>query len=207
MKFSKIECTGPLLGALNAPVDLENRIRRDPIGSTFVYSQSDNAALFAHPFDHSTYPDQVFTLVVDGEALWVWEKVQEKDKAARIEVFVSKETERFDDQFLVDLVREAFSAWKNDEQFSLPISIRNRSRSPKAPRNPEQIIAALNKFMTLMPPGTEDLVDDLFVPALVRPEEIDDFVAFGRRNGFEGLGPEARSLFGPVLRKLERGGE
>ena len=203
MPFTKTECTSALLKELAAPLTLEKEIGQHPVGQSCIVDTPMRTALFPHPFHHSTYPDQSFTLIVDGQLFRVWEKIGDSSGGNRIEVYVSKETEHFEDSVLVSLIRDAFSVLRGASEPTLPVLVKNRTLPPKPPRDPEKIIAGLNKFLKLMPPGSEQLSQDLFVPALVRPEELEAFVSYGRNTAWKGLDTEAMDLFREVLVRLE----
>ena len=204
MPFIKTECTDELLKEFAAPsaLELEKEIGRHPFSQACIVDVSRRAALFTHPFHHSTYPDQAFTLIVDGQLFRVWEIVGNNSGGDRIDVYVSKGAEHFEDGVLMSLVRDAFSVLRGTGECTLPIMVARPLRLI-FPRDPEKIIVFLNKFRTLMPPGLEQVAQNFFVPALVRPEELEAFVDYGRKTRWKGLDPKAMDLFREVLVRLE----
>ncbi|MFZ5755881.1 MAG: hypothetical protein ACOY3X_03155 [Pseudomonadota bacterium] len=157
--------------------------------------------MFIHPVHHSTYPDQSFTFLIDGHLLNVWETAGGRE-THKIEIFVKKESEHFSDEFLLGIAKEAFSALQAADDFSTPIFVKGRTILPKPPRDPAKVIAGINKYMELAFPDTEELAKTLFVPALVRPEELDAFLAYVSETGLGEISPAAQSLFREVIEQL-----
>jgi hypothetical protein len=208
MSFEKIHCTASLAAELGLPAGLFHNKNRNPIGRTVFYDVASKVALVPHAFHHSTYPDQDFTLVIDGKCLIAWDKPKRGETPHHVEIHVNKETEHFDDAALIATARQAFAGLRGvgEDAFETPIEIRGRALPPPAAREPQEVIAFLNKFTALAPRGAGEFFWTIsvqsFVPALVRTNELDALVQYGKATGWSGLTAETRQRFGDALNRL-----
>lgn len=193
MPFIQTDCTSKILKKLAASSNLEKNIGQQPVGKPCYVDISRKAALFPHRFDRTSFPDETFTLIINSQLFEVFERRSSYDN--KIKVTVHEETQDIQDTILESLIREVFSVVKGVNQSSLPIIEINRSMIPKPPRKPKNIISDLNSFIKIMPTGSEYLVENLFVPTLVRPNEIESFVKYGRSTAWKGLNHKAKELF------------
>ncbi len=208
MHFEKVRCTESLVEEFGLPLGLLQNKHRNPVGRTVVCSLEGKVVLISNPLHYSCYPDQDFTLVIDGECFPVWEKPKSEKRPHQVEVYVRKETERFDDAKLKGIARRAFASLRGvgEDVYETPIEIRGRTPQPPAARAPQEVIDFLNEFTSLAPMFGADIFWSIavksFVPALLRPDEVNAFVEYGEETRWSGLTPEARKRFGEVLKQL-----
>ncbi len=199
MPYINTICTSELLNELG--IDSEKAISQRIIGHPCAVDSLKKSAAIAHPFSHSTYPDRGFTFVVKNHALNVWGKPGECG-TNRIEIFVGKESEYLSDDFLIGEAKEAFSVLGILSDSETPIHVKGRTPPPKPPRAPAKVIAGLNKYMQIAPPGVEELAKNLFVPILVRSDELDAFLGYVSEAGLDELSLDAQELFREVIERL-----
>lgn len=188
--------------SLGLPANLATLLGEDPTSCRMVVNHDLKAALILQAPHWSVVPDRTYTLFIDGKMLRVAGRA-EGGRDDRISVYVSPETDHFTDGQLVSLVREALSALHGAGAQSVSVKIKGRPPPALSPRDPEQIIQSLNRYVAeLFAEEVEEIVLDLFVPVLVRPAEVDPLLVHGRRTSWRGLSPAARSLFEGKLRAL-----
>lgn len=145
MPFTNIECTESLFENLALPDWLRKSEDKNPIGRALLHDLALKAALIPHPFSHSTYPDQAFTLIVSGRCMNVWCEVTNPDKK-RISIWITEDTEDLTDQFLMKLLQSAFSAFNPAQEPVHPIVINGRSRLQQSTQSSESKISTLKEW-------------------------------------------------------------
>lgn len=202
MVFAKSVCTESLARALGFSEALSAKMGRSPVGCEMVADIATKTALILHPTHYSYYPDCAYTLVLNGESfLNVWQHVG-GEAGPRVDVYVSSETEQLSDESLVSVLRDALGAFGDAQGSDITVSVKGRTVPPKPLRTPDQVVESLNKFVEIVPQGSEEFAAPLFVPVLVRPGELDDFLRHGRETNWDGLSPSAKVLFDPILKRL-----
>ncbi len=208
MPFEKIQCTASLAAELGLPAGLLQDRIRSPIGRTIVYDSASGVVLVPNPLHYSCYPDQDFTLVINGECMTALDIPKSGEKPHHVDVYVNKWTEHFDDATLTAVARQAFACLRGvgEGAYHTPIEVRGRTPATASAREPQEVIAFLNDFTALAPRGVGEIFWTMsvqsFVPALVRPNELYAFVQYGKHTDWSGLTPETRERFGDFLQQL-----
>lgn len=208
MLFKQIHCTASLAAELGLPNGLLQNKHLNPVGRTIVYDLASRVVLIPNPSHYSCYPDQDFTLIIDGECLKAWDKPKDGEKPHHVAVYVDKNTEHLDDATLIATARQAFASLRGvgEDAYETPIEVRRRTPPPPVAREPQAVVAFLNRFTALAPRGAGKffwaISAQSFVPALVRPNELDAFIQYGKDTGWSGLTAETRRRFGDSLERL-----
>lgn len=209
MKFSYAKATPSIMRELEVPNSLQEEIEDSILGFPYiVYNLSEKVAMIPEPVDPFSLPDRPYKLIIKECVLNVSETRASDPSENCIMVFVTRESECFDDQVLIDIVRNAFSHLIGARVYELPITVRNRCSRPKTPitRDPVKLIEWVNESVDLVVPGTEKLANDLIM-STIRKDELDAFIQFGRSTEWRGLSPKAKRLYGSLLSDLINNGE
>lgn len=172
------------------------------LGRPVFYDPDVKAMLYATGFDHSTYPDMQYRLLLNGVCVYVWKNLDQLQKKSSVVVHLNPEVEHLDDSFFVSLLRPVLCTAREDEDPVVDISITGRLIPPAPPRSPEELVAYLNRFSKVSTREARRVAADMFVPGLVKPHEVEAFVEHIDRAGFDQLKPQMRSIVEQVLPML-----
>lgn len=202
MAFSSVTATEALFAEQGITSVHKDSPAGKVLGRQVFYDPGSGAVIFFTGFDHSTYPDQHFLLLINRTALNVWKKFDQARLKSSVLVYLTPEVEHLEDSFFVSLLKPVLCNAMDDEDPVVDISVTGRKVPPAPPRSPEELVAFLNRFGKLSTKEVRGFVPDMFVPALVRPHELEAFVKYIDRAGFGQFKPPMRSIVEKLLPSL-----
>ena len=191
MNLIKGTCTEALFVALNLPEHLRTETLRNPIGNSIVYDLEQRVVLIFYPMHHGYYPDVDGVLSIDGNIMTVWDKLPGSDiPEGVIEICLTKEMFHLDDEYLINLVEQAFKVRSTNNTFSSPVKVTGR---PAIPRSPLILIKFLNNLVIELEEDFE-FAKKHFVPFCMMQNELDELISYLNKNTDTDLSASARQF-------------
>lgn len=212
--FIKSFCTDKVFSELGLP-DWLRQSADSPIDREIVYDLDLKVALIDHAYDHSTYPERGFSLYIVGKYLSVWEGEFNLLKPYIIRVYVPENAENLEDLYLKSILLEALIVFdKVRVKIVSPTIIIKREvpatpQKIKPPRSPQEIISTINRAVDGIgsPEPALELLATVFVPMLVKQEELAEFLRYGIETSWRDLSSNAQIVVDLVLQKRKLAGE
>ena len=125
MTHVRVEWTPELSSKLPVPDWLSRSLESDSANYAIFLDAQSMTALVVHPFDHASYPDQAYTLLVPGHSINIWETAPGSSKPHQIEAWLPSEIIGLDKEGIIATLLSAVAAFRGSPDQLPPISIRS----------------------------------------------------------------------------------
>lgn len=198
MGFQNMVCTEQLIDDMAWPSWMKQPGRHTPLGGRITYDRHARTLFFAHAMDHSTYPDQCYTLCMDGRCARVWHLQPCPGTPHEIlQIWVTDELSDVGDVQLTMVLKSAYLV-SSESEVCPDIVVAGRKTAappptPRTPRTPRAIMKVVNE-MAAMAPEDSLQFSALILARTMKPQELDAWLKYGLATEWRDLSDAGKQI-------------